>query len=55
MPKGPVALRTSRSTCSAKIEYLSGDVALAGYMQLLSAAFVQRFRNRIVPAPLVCG
>jgi phosphoribosylglycinamide formyltransferase-1 len=49
-PRGDFAGREARDTAMAKwIESRGADlVVLAGYMQLLSAAFVARFRDRIV-------
>jgi phosphoribosylglycinamide formyltransferase 1 len=49
-PRGEFADREARDAAMAEwIESLGADlVALAGYMQLLSPAFVARFRDRIV-------
>jgi phosphoribosylglycinamide formyltransferase 1 len=49
-PRGDFADRESRDAAMAGwIEALGADlVALAGYMQLLSPAFVARFRDRVV-------
>ena len=49
-PRAEFADRASRDAAMGEwIESLNADlVALAGYMQLLSDAFVARFRNRIV-------
>jgi len=49
-PRGNFADRESRDAAMAAwIEERGADlVVLAGYMQLLSASFVERFRNRIV-------
>lgn len=49
-PRGEYAEREARDAAMANwIESLEADlVVLAGYMQLLSPAFVGRFRNRIV-------
>jgi phosphoribosylglycinamide formyltransferase-1 len=49
-PHGDFADREARDTSMADwVESLGADlIVLAGYMQLLSATFVARFRNRIV-------
>lgn len=49
-PRGDFADREARDAAMAEwIEARGGDlIVLAGYMQLLSEAFVTRFRNRIV-------